>query len=112
MPSLLCLALPEPSMNGVTNLLLLAPRRKLSLDNASSSHPAWDQPDAHRVAAGHQPVAVVLDLVNPVRAGRGLVGGGRETGLDEFGVGGKPFTHTLDQHVANLVSQSQEVESD
>jgi len=36
--------------------------------------PAGDQPDAHRVAAGHQPEAVVLDLVNPVGAGRGLVG--------------------------------------
>jgi hypothetical protein len=45
-------------------------------------------------------------------AGRGLVGGGWETGLDEFGVGGKPFTHKLDQHAANLVSRSQEVESD
>ena len=37
--------------------------------------PAGDQPDAHGVAAGHQPVAVVLDLMNPVGAGRGLVGG-------------------------------------
>ena len=32
--------------------------------------PAGDQPDAHRVAAGHQPEAVVLDLVNPTRGGR------------------------------------------
>jgi len=36
--------------------------------------PAGDQPDAHRVSAGHQPEAVVLDLVNPVGAGRRLVG--------------------------------------
>ena len=36
--------------------------------------PAGDQPDAHGVAPGHEPVAVVLDLVNPVGAGRGLVG--------------------------------------
>jgi hypothetical protein len=68
---------------------------------------AGDQPDADRIAPCHKPVAVVLDLVNPVRAGRGLVGGGRETGPDEFGVGGKPFTHKLDQHAANLVSRSQ-----
>jgi hypothetical protein len=27
---------------------------------------AGDQPDADRVAPGHQPVTVVLDLVNPV----------------------------------------------
>ena len=38
--------------------------------------PAGDQPDAHGVATGHQPEDVVLDLVNPVGAGRGLVGGG------------------------------------
>jgi hypothetical protein len=50
----------------------------------------------------HQPVAVVLDLVNPVGAGRGLVGGGRKAGLDEFGVGGEAPTHTLDQHAPNL----------
>ena len=29
-----------------------------------------DEPDAHGVAAGHQPEAVVLDLVNPIGAGR------------------------------------------
>ena len=41
--------------------------------------PAGDQPDAHRVAPGHEPEAVVLDLVNPVGAGRRLVGwGGRQ----------------------------------
>ena len=37
--------------------------------------PAGDQPDAHGVAACHQPDAVVLDLVNPVEAGRGLSAG-------------------------------------
>jgi hypothetical protein len=37
-----------------------------------------DEPDAHGVAACHQPDAVVLDLVNPVGAGRGLVGWRRE----------------------------------
>jgi hypothetical protein len=44
----------------------------------------------------------VLDLVNPVRAGRWFIGGGREAGLDEFGVGGEAPTHTLDQHAPNL----------
>ena len=33
--------------------------------------PPGDQPDAHRVAPGHEPEHVVLDLVNPVGAGRG-----------------------------------------
>jgi hypothetical protein len=33
------------------------------------------EPDADRIAPGHQPIAVVLDLVNPVRARRGIVGG-------------------------------------
>jgi len=33
-----------------------------------------DQPDAERIAPGHQPVAVVLDLMNPVGTGRRLVG--------------------------------------
>ena len=35
--------------------------------------PAGDQPDAHGVAPVHEPEAIVLDLVNPVGAGRGLV---------------------------------------
>ena len=33
-----------------------------------------DKPDAHGIAPGHQPEAVVLDLVNPVGVERGLVG--------------------------------------
>ena len=36
--------------------------------------PAGDQPDAYRIAPGQQPETVVLDLVNPVGAGRGLAG--------------------------------------
>ena len=56
-----------------------------------------------RVAPSHQPIAVVLDLVNPVRAGRGLVGGRWEARFDEARpVRGKPRTHTLDQHAPNL----------
>ena len=54
-------------------------------------------------AACHQPEAVVLDLVNPVGAGRGLVGGRWEARFDEARpVRGKPRTHTLDQHAPNL----------
>jgi hypothetical protein len=45
--------------------------------------PPSDQPDAHGVATGHEPEAVVLDFVNPVRAGRRLVGGGRQARLNE-----------------------------
>ena len=37
-----------------------------------------------------------------------MVGRRREAGLDEFGVGGKAPTHTLDQHAVNLGSRSQE----
>jgi hypothetical protein len=44
---------------------------------------AGDQPNTDRIAPSHQAVAVVLDLVNPVGAGRGLVGGGWEAGFDE-----------------------------
>ena len=61
--------------------------------------PTGDQPDAHGVATGHEPEAVVLDLVNPVGAGRKLLGWGGKAGLDEARpVDGKPLTHTLDQH--------------
>ena len=57
-----------------------------------------DQPDAHGVATGHEPEAVVLDLVNPVCARRRLAGRGWEAGFDKLRVGGKALTHTLDQH--------------
>ena len=33
-----------------------------------------DEPDAHGIAPGHQPVAVVLDFVQPAGAGRRAVG--------------------------------------
>src|SRR6476620_11644213 len=46
------------------------------------------QPDAHRIAPGHERVAVVLDLVNPVCTGWGLVGGRRQAGSDEAGWAG------------------------
>ena len=58
----------------------------------------------------HEPVAVVLDLVNPVGAGRGLVGWGWEARLDEARpVGGQALAHTLDQHAANLGSRGEEL---
>jgi hypothetical protein len=60
---------------------------------------AGNQPDAHRITTGHEPVAVVLDLVNPVSAGRRLVRWGRKTGFEKAcPVGGEPLTQTLDQH--------------
>ena len=60
------------------------------------------------IVPDHEPVAIVLDFVNPVGAGRRLVGGGRKVGLDEFGVGSKAPTHTLDQHAANLGGRRRE----
>jgi hypothetical protein len=41
---------------------------------------AGDQPYAHGIAPGHEPIAVVLDLVKPVGAGRWLVGWRWEAG--------------------------------
>jgi hypothetical protein len=38
--------------------------------------PAGDQPNAHRVPTRHEPVAVVLELMNLVGVGRRLVGWG------------------------------------
>ena len=50
----------------------------------------------------------MLDFVNPIRAGRRLVGWGWEAGFDEDRpVSGQTLTHTLDQHAANLGSRSQ-----
>ena len=36
---------------------------------------AGQEPDAHGITPGHHAIAVVLDLMNPVRARRRLVGG-------------------------------------
>ena len=42
-----------------------------------------DEPDAHGVASGHQPEAVVLDLVNPVEPDGGLsAGDGRQGSMN------------------------------
>jgi hypothetical protein len=52
---------------------------------------------------------MALVAVNPVRAGRRLVGRGWEAGLDEARpVSGQALTHTLDQHAANLGGRGQE----
>jgi hypothetical protein len=47
--------------------------------------PAGDEPDAQGVAPSHEPVAVVLDLVQPRLAGRRLRRLGRQTWRDEAG---------------------------
>jgi hypothetical protein len=49
--------------------------------------------DAHGIAPGHEPVAVVLDFVNPIRARRRLVGGRWQAGFDE-GALWRRGTHT------------------
>src|SRR5437868_5309908 len=45
--------------------------------------PSGNQTDADRVAQGHEPEPIMLDLMNPVGAGRGLVGCGWQAGFDE-----------------------------
>jgi len=44
---------------------------------------AGEQPDADRGPPRHQAIAVMLDFVNPVRAGRRSAGWGWEAGCDE-----------------------------
>jgi hypothetical protein len=66
-----------------------------------------DQGRPFGVPPGHQPVAVVLNFMNPVGARRRLVDRGSEAGFNELGVGGKPLTHTLDQHATNLGGPAQ-----
>ena len=49
----------------------------------------------------------MLDLVNQVGAGRGLVGWGRKAWFNEARpLSGQALTHTLDQHAANLGARS------
>ena len=42
-----------------------------------------NQPDADGISPRHKAIAVVLNLMNPVGAGRRTVGGGRQARLDE-----------------------------
>ena len=44
---------------------------------------AGEQPDADGISSRHKPVAVVLDFVQPVSAGRRTVGCRRQARLDE-----------------------------
>jgi hypothetical protein len=53
--------------------------------------PAGDQPDAYRIAPGHQPVAVVLDLVDPVGVRQRVIGRGREARFDEGSTRHAPY---------------------
>ena len=46
-----------------------------------------DEPDAHGIAAGHQPVAIVLDLMHPARPGWRLLTRGWQAGLANGGQG-------------------------
>jgi hypothetical protein len=50
--------------------------------------PPSNQPDAHGITPRHEPVAVVLDLVNPIGAGRagGRRGNARQGGMNAEGI--------------------------
>ena len=50
--------------------------------------PPSNQPDAHGITPRHEPVAVVLDLVNPIGAGRagGQRGNARQGGMNAEGI--------------------------
>ena len=63
--------------------------------------PPGNQADANGIATGHQPVAVVLDLVNPTGPRRRMVGGGWQARLYEGG---------STQHAAYLGGPQEKVE--
>jgi hypothetical protein len=65
-----------------TDIASVAPRLAPA---AGPRHCRPNQPDAYRVPAGHQSIAVVLDLVNPVGARGRTVGRRREAGFDKAG---------------------------
>jgi hypothetical protein len=46
---------------------------------------AGEQANANRIATRHQPIAVMLNLVDPIGTGRRLVGGGWKAGFDKAG---------------------------
>jgi hypothetical protein len=52
---------------------------------AESMAPAGEQAHALAVAADDQPITIVLDFMDPLRAGRRLVGENRDAGLNEPG---------------------------
>jgi hypothetical protein len=41
-----------------------------------------EQANADRIASGHQPIAVMLDLVDPIGSGGWPIGGRRKAGFD------------------------------
>jgi hypothetical protein len=51
---------------------------------------AGEQADSNGVAPRHEPITVVLDLVDPIGPGGWAIGGGWQAGLDKLGrhVGG------------------------
>jgi hypothetical protein len=51
------------------------------------------EPDARRIAPGHHPIAVVLELVNPFRTHGRLVGGGWQARFDEPDGGAQTREH-------------------
>ena len=55
-----------------------------------------NKPHAIAVAADHQPIAVVLDLVHPPRPVARMLGFGREAGLDEARGAARCGTGTLE----------------
>jgi hypothetical protein len=60
----------------------------------------------------HQPVAIVLDFMNPVGAGRRLIGRTGEAGFDEARpVSRQALTHNLNRHGAKIGSVWAEGES-
>jgi hypothetical protein len=65
--------------------------------------PAGDQPDADRIAPCHKPVVVVLDLVNPVRAGRGLLAGdGRQGSMNLVSAASRLRTRSINMPLIRL----------
>jgi hypothetical protein len=56
---------------------------------------AGEQADSHGIAPCHEAIAVVLDLVDPVRPGGRSIGGGRQAGLDEAPMGGGSDTRNM-----------------
>ena len=63
----------------------------------------------HQRRGDRDNVIGALDLVNPVGAGQGLVGGRWEARFDEARpVGGQALTHALNQHAANLGGSREE----
>src|SRR5262245_30925202 len=84
----------------------IAQRGRAYADQGESVRPvmpvARDQTDPRRVAADHEPKAVMLDFVDPARTARRALSSGWQTGLNERG-----HTHCLRfRSPANVVNYS------